>query len=118
MSYSAPSQPQVIQKDKVRNDVMNRLLELGIKAEFVSRCNANIEYMDSYVTYFYANDWNVVKATLEDFVETKFKPSGAQTMYVWFTLEGNYRYLHVGFFTKNNEQLIILRKITIGVSLY
>ncbi|MEM3833661.1 MAG: hypothetical protein QW128_08790 [Thermoprotei archaeon] len=118
MSYPAPSQPQVIQKDKARNDVMNRLVELGIKAEFVSRCNANIEYMDGYVTYFYPNDWNIVRTTLEDFIEKKFKPSSASVMYVWFTLEGNYRYLHVGFFTKDSEQLIILRKITIGVSLY
>lgn len=118
MSYPTPSQPQVIQKDKARSDIMSRLSELGIKAEFVSKCNANIEYMDAYVTYFYVNDWNVVKSTLEDFIERKFKTSGAQTMYVWFTLEGNYRYLHVGFFTKDNENLTVLRKITIGVSLY
>lgn len=118
MSYPAPSQPQVISKDKARTDVMNRLLELGIKAEYVSRCNANIEYMDAYITYFYVNDWNTVKTTLDEFIEKKFKPSGVKTIYLWFTLEGNYRYLHVGFFTKNDEGLLILRKITIGVSLY
>ncbi len=114
MSYGAPT----ITRDKARSDVVEYLRSIGISVEVVSRCSGNVEYMDGYGTYYYGHEWSTVQAILKDFIESKFKPMNAKKVYVWFSLEANYRYLNVGFFARDEDGLLILRKIVLGVPLH
>jgi len=114
MSYGAPT----LTRDRVRNDVVEYLRGLDIDVDIVARCSGNVEYMDGYGTYYYGHEWSSVQVMLKDFVESKFKPLGGKKMYVWFSLEGNYRYLNVGFLVRDEAGLLILRKLMFGVPLH
>lgn len=116
MSYTGPA----ITKDKAKSDVVNYLTSLGLKVEEVHRCTANIEYMDGYATYFYSHEISTVQALIKNFVDTHglLLKSPRPKVYIWFKVEGTYRYLNVGIFVESEGGLTRLRKLVFGVPLH
>ncbi len=102
--------------DKVKKDIISILKGLGIEAEEVASCNANIKLRKGYASYIYANDYVTLEAKLKSFVEDEDFKKSKSKVYVWSEYEGQYRYVQVGYFLPNEGGLTRLNILTVSVA--
>lgn len=103
--------------DKVKKDIVNILKSLGIEAEEVAACVANIKKRKGYTTYIYPHEYASLEARLRAFIEDVEYKQIKSKIYVWSEYEGQYRYVQVGYFLpKTDDGLTQLSIFTIGVA--
>ncbi|MDT7891240.1 MAG: hypothetical protein RQ952_00675 [Thermoproteota archaeon] len=103
--------------DKVKKDIVSILKSLGIDAEEVASCIANIKKRKGYTTYIYSHEYASLESRLRAFIEDVEYKQLKSKVYVWSEYEGQYRYVQVGYFLpKTDEGLTQLVVLTVGVA--
>ncbi|MEM1546379.1 MAG: hypothetical protein QXY40_09665 [Candidatus Methanomethylicia archaeon] len=106
-----------ITREKAKNDILSFLKQLDVDVIEVGKCTANVEIRKGYTVYIYPQDLANVQNQLKSFIENECKPRGISKLFVWPVIEGNYRYIFIGFFENkiNVEGLLYLYEFIVGI---
>jgi len=89
--------------DKVKKDIISILNSMGVEAQEVARCNANIMIRKGYASYVYPHDHTSLEMKIKDFIKDEEYTKYKSKIFIWSEYEGQYRYVHIGYFLPKNE---------------
>lgn len=93
----------MVSVEKVKKDVIELLKKLGIEAEEVASCTANIKKRKGYASYIYSHEYQGLEAKIKSFIEDPEFKEIKPKVFVWTEYEGQYRYVQVGYFLPKSE---------------